>query len=98
MKVFYKKQKTNIVTYRNYKHLSNEAFMLDVKNSIIQMTSENNDLEFDRFKTALTEAIQRHAPTKKRYVRANQAPFINKKINTEIMKRSRLRNAISVYV
>ena len=92
MKVFYKKEKTNIVTYRNYKHFSNEAFMLDVKNSIIQMTSENNDLEFDRLKTALDEAIQRHAPIKKQYVRANQAPFINKKINKEIMKRSRLRN------
>ena len=92
MKVFYKKQKPNIVTYRNYKHFSNEAFMLDVKNSIIQMTSENNDPEFDRLKTALDEAIQRHAPIKKRYVRANQAPFINKKINKEIMKRSRLRN------
>ena len=92
MKVFYKKQKTNIVTYRNYKHFSNEAFMFDVKNSIIQMTSERNNLEFDRFKTALDEAIQRHAPIKKWYVRANQAPFINKKINKEIMKRSRLRN------
>ena len=92
MKVFYKKQKTNIVTYRNYKHFSNEAFMLDVKNSIMQMTSENNDLEFDRFKTALDEAIQRHAPIKKWNVRANQVPFINKKINQEIMKRSRLRN------
>ena len=92
MKVFYKKQNPNIVTYRNYKHFSNEAFMLDVKNSIIQMTFENNDLEFDRFKTALDETIQRHAPIKKRYVRVNQAPFINKKINKEIMKRSRLRN------
>ena len=39
--------------------------MFDVKNSIIQMTSENNDLEFDRLKTALDEAIQRHAPIKK---------------------------------
>ena len=78
MKVFYKKQKTNIVTYRNYKHFSNEAFMFDVKNSIIQMTSERNNLEFDRFKTALDKAIQRHAPIKKRYVRANQAPFILK--------------------
>ena len=65
MKVFYKKQKTNIVTYRNYKHCSNEVFMLDVKNSITQMTSENNDLEFDRFKTALDKAIQRHAPIKR---------------------------------
>ena len=80
------------MTHRNYKHFSNEAFMFGVKNSIIQMTSDNNDLEFDRFKTAFDEAIQRHAPIKRRYVRANQAPFINKKINKEIMKRSRLRN------
>ena len=36
--------------------------MFDVKQSIIQMTSENNDLEFDRFKAALDEAVQRHAP------------------------------------
>ena len=47
--------------------------MFDVKNSIIQMTSENNDLEFDPLKTALDEAIQRHAPIKKRYVRSNHA-------------------------
>ena len=46
------------MTYRNYKHFSNDAFMFD-------------DLEFDRFKTALDRAIQRHAPIKKRYVRAN---------------------------
>ena len=68
--------------------------MFDVKNSIIQMTSERNNLEFDRFKTALDKAIQRRAPIKKRYVRANQAPFINKKINKEIMNRSRLRNKV----
>ena len=45
--------------------------MFDVENSNIQMTSENNDLEFDRFKAALDEAIQVNAPTKKRHVRAN---------------------------
>ena len=45
IKVFYEKQKTNTVPYRNYKHFSNEAFMCDAKNSVIQMTSENNDLE-----------------------------------------------------
>ena len=56
------------------------------------MTSENNELELDIFKTALNEVILRHAPIKQRYVRANQAPFINKKINKEIMKKSRLRN------
>ena len=51
------------------------------------MTSENNDYEFDLFKAALNEAIQRHAPIKQRYLRANQVSFINKTINVEIMKR-----------
>ena len=92
MKVFCIKQKANIVMYRNFKHFSNETFMFDVKNSIIQMTSDNNDLEFHPFKTARDEAVQRKAPVKKRYVRANQASFKNKEINKEIMKRSRLRN------
>ena len=42
--------------------------MFEVKNSITQMTSENNNLEFDRFKATLDGAIQRHAHIKKRYV------------------------------
>ena len=75
MKVFYEKQKRNVVKYRNYKHFSNEAFVFDVKNSIIQMTSENNDLEFDRFKAAIHEVIQRYAPIEKRYVQAKPSAF-----------------------
>ena len=92
MKVLYKRQKPTIMTYRSYTNFSNELFMADVQNRIFQVTSENNDLEFDVFKAVLNEAIQKHAPIKQRYVRANQAPFINKTINKEIMKRSRLRN------
>ena len=80
MNVFYKKQKPTIVTYPSYKHLSNEVFMADIQNGISQVASENNDLEFDLFKAALNEAIQRHAPIKQRYVRENHAPFINKTI------------------
>ena len=38
MKVFYQKKKANIVTYRIYKHFSNEAFLCHVKNRVIQMT------------------------------------------------------------
>ena len=66
------------MTYRNYKNF--EVFMFLVKNNIIQLTSENNGLEFDRFKTGLDKAIQGHTKKKKRYVRANQASFIDKKI------------------
>ena len=45
--------------------------MADVQNGISQVTYENNDLEFDIFKAVLNEAIQKHAPIKQRYVRAN---------------------------
>ena len=53
MKVFHKKQKPTIITYRSYNHFSNEVFMADVQNRISQVISENNDLEFDLFKAAL---------------------------------------------
>ena len=66
--------------------------MADVQDRISQVTSENNELEFDFFKSVLNEVIQRHSPIKQRNACANQVPFINKKINKEIMKRLRLRN------
>ena len=33
--------------------------MADVQNRISQVTTENNNLEFDLFKVALNEAVQR---------------------------------------
>ena len=48
-KVFYKKQKPTIITYRSYTNLSNEVFMADVHTRISQVTSRNNDLEYDLF-------------------------------------------------
>ena len=85
MKVFYKRQKSTIITYRIFKSFSNEVFKADVQNRLSQVTSENNDLEFDIFKVVLSKALQKHAPIKQRNLRANQAPFINKTINKEIM-------------
>ena len=36
--------------------------------------------------------LDRHAPQKKRYIRANQKPFITSELNKAITNRSRLRN------
>ena len=57
MKVFYKKQKSNIIIYRSYKHFSKEVFLSDIQNSVSQVTSENNEHELDSFNKALSEAI-----------------------------------------
>ena len=44
------------------------------------------------FKETVDMILEKHASTKKKYVRANQAPIITKLLSKEIMKRSRLRN------
>ena len=43
-------------------------------------------------KESVNVTFEKHAPSKARYTRANQAPYMNKKLSKEIMKRSRLRN------
>ena len=53
LKVFYKKQKLSIITYRRYKNFSNEVLMADVQNRISQVTSDTIDLDFDLFKAVL---------------------------------------------
>ena len=53
LKVFDKKQKLSIITYRRYKNFSNEVLMADVQNRISQVTSDTNDLDFDLFKAVL---------------------------------------------
>ena len=92
MKVFYKKQRPKIIRYGNFCNFDNELFINEVKNSIEQEYCQNQSLEFGSFKKKVDNILQKHAPLKKRYVRANQAPFIDKSINKHIMKRSRLRN------
>ena len=44
------------------------------------------------FKETVNIILEKHLPTKKKYVRANQAPFITKPLSIEIMKRSRSTN------
>ena len=44
------------------------------------------------FKATANKILEKHAPTKKKYARANQAPFITKTLSKKIMKRSHLRN------
>ena len=40
----------------------------------------------------MNATLEKHAPSKTRYNRANQAPYMNKKLSKEIMRRSPLRN------
>ena len=88
--MFFKKQSPNVISYRNYKNFSNDSFRTNLINEI----SSNGILEGDLtgFLDACKKSLDYQAPRKKKYTRANQASFLTKEINKEIMTRSRLRN------
>ena len=49
-------------------------------------------IEYDSFQTVVTRVLEKHAPLKKKYLRANNSPFMNKTLSKAVMNRSRLRN------
>ena len=87
MKVFYNEQNPKIIQYRKYKGFSNETFMHELE-SVLAGFSQ---ISFGTFKSTVGNILQKHAPIKKRHVRANQASFINSKIHKDVMGRTRLR-------
>ena len=44
--------------------------------------------DFDKFKFLVNNLLESHAPMKEKYIRRNQAPFINKSIRKVIMVRT----------
>ena len=66
--------------------------MNDVKKSMSQKYCQNQFLQFETFKRKVDCILEKDAPLKKRFVRANKVPFIDKYITKQIKKRSHLRN------
>ena len=91
MKMYYAKQKPSIVHYRKFKNFCNDSFIKDTELLLSKLCDQQN-IPFKILKESVNITLEKHAPLKKRYVRANRSPFINKKLSKEIMKRSRLRN------
>ena len=87
LKIEFQKLKPHIVVYRDYKHFDNENFRSDIQSC----ASENN---LKCFKETVFCKFNKHAPTKRKYVRANEAPFMAKELHKAIMKRSSLRNKL----
>ena len=86
MRVCFVKQTPKVVHYRDYKMFYNDLFRNDILPAQALTDTKKN------VQTNIVNIFNEHAPLKKWYVRANQAPYMNKKLSKEVMKRSRLRN------
>ena len=83
LKSHFPKQKPNIFSYRNFKRFRNNSFRAELDNEL---------LKYDLCNIEFLDILNKHAPIKKKFVRANQSNFMTGKLRKAIMKRSKLRN------
>ena len=88
LKISISKNKPLQINYRNYKRLNEYSFNEDLKLSF----SNTNIQNCEEFEEIFMKLLDNHAPLKKKILRANNAPYITKKLRKEIMKRSQLEN------
>ena len=91
----FRKKPPKVIQYRNYKKCSHANF----RNELGYLLNSVNicDISNDDFVTTFMDILNKHAPIKKKYIRANDNPFITKELRKEHMSRSRLRNKYYKY-
>ena len=81
-----------VINYRDYKEFVNGNFLTDLCDKISKETFQGHENDLENFLSICIQATNRHAPSKKKFIRGNQSPFMNKDLSKAIMTRSRLRN------
>ena len=90
LKTTFSKQGPTVINYRNYKKYNEIAFRNDLREELGKI--KPSDLNYSSFETAFDRVLDKHAPVKKKYVRANDKPFMTRALRKATMLRSRLRN------
>ena len=78
------------INYRDYKNYNSFDFTHELNQKL-------NDVrcyyDYDIFQSILSEVLDKHAPIKKKTLRANHSPFMTKSLRKMIMHRSKCKNA-----
>ena len=90
LRTFCPKQSPIRINYRDYKHFDREIFRIALIHELQKIGMQN--ITYDIFEATFMELLNRYAPMKIKYIRANNAPFMTKLLSKAIMNRSRLKN------
>ena len=90
LKTTFPKQGPTVINYRNYKKYDENVSKSDLRQELQKI--DPSDLNYSSFETAFDRILDQHAPIKKKYVRANDKPFMTRALRKATMLRSRLRN------
>ena len=90
LKSYFKKKRPKIVLYRDYKDFSNTNF-IEYLNSIL-ISHDTNNIGYDVFQQIIMNLLDEFVPIKRKYIRANEGPFMNKELRKTVTHRSRSNN------
>ena len=90
LKTAYTKSGPTVTNYRDYKKFSEQAFKRELKEELDSI--KTTDLDYGAFQNCFEKVLDKHAPMKKKYARANDGPFMNRVLRKATMLRSRLKN------
>ena len=79
-----------ILFYRDYRGYIDADFKNDLKFTLL--ANKNTYVNFNKFQDIFRTVLDRYAPIKQKYLRANEVPYMTKKLRKAIMTRSRLQN------
>ena len=79
-----------IIQYRNYKTFNEQLFRIEQDKELAKI--DLNNAELAEFHNVFLSVLNKHAPIKYKYIRANNSSYMTKSLRKEIMLRSRLRN------
>ena len=79
------------MNYKDYKNYNSCEFNKDLKRKLIN--DQTSNINYTHFQIIMSQVLEKHAPLKTKYLRANNSPFMTKQLRKMIMNRSRCKNA-----
>ena len=76
-----------LVNYRDYKRFSFENFKTSLDDALQHCSTGNK-----HFKYIFTSVLNEYAPKKKKVIRGNHKPYLNKELRKTIILKSKLKN------
>ena len=92
LKSYLKKKQPRIISYRDFGKFSKNDFRTQILRDFSTLHLSNDSPSLDLYVDICIRTLDVYAPKKKKYLRANSSPFMNKAISKIVMDRTRLRN------
>ena len=74
---------------KNYKNFDNQVFQRELNSELLKI--DLNNAELSEFTEIFLSILDKYAPKKQKFIRANNSNFVTKNLRKAIMKRSKLR-------